>query len=88
MLNADTVQLVLRESTIEFPDWKQIGEKLGVQLRGHITANILIEEWQVHERKMSWERLAKALEKIGGNEYELAAIRARQKRGMSVVNTV
>lgn len=76
------MQQALREAAIKSPDWKKIGKQLGVQLRGCITASILIEGWQAHGSEMSWERLAQTLEKIPGNEYELAAGKARRKRGM------
>ena len=79
-LNADNVRRALNEAGITSPDWKSIGEELGLQLRGHITASIFFEGWQAHESEMSWERLAQAFEKIEG--YGKVAKKAREKTGI------
>ena len=79
-LNADNVRRALSEADIKSPDWKRIGEELGLQLRGRITASIFFEGWQAHESEMSWERLAQAFEKIEG--YEKVAKKAREKTGI------
>ena len=74
---------VLSEAAIEAPDWKRIGEELGLQLRGHITASTFFEGWQAHESEMSWERLTQALERIEG--YEKVAKKAKEKTGICVI---
>ena len=79
-LNADNVRRTLNEAGIKSPDWKKIGEQLGLQLRGHITKSIFFEGWQAHESEMSWERLGQALERIEG--YGKVAKKAKEKTGI------
>ena len=79
-LNSKTVDLAFSEADIQSPDWKKIGEKLGIKLKGHITAHILFEGWKIHKSKISWKTLAEALEKI--ERYQSAAKKARQKKGI------
>ena len=77
---ADNVRQVLSEAGIEAPDWKRIGEQLGLQLRGHITASTFFKGWQAHQSERSWKRLAQALGRIEG--YEKVAKKAKEKTGM------
>ena len=79
VLNADNVRQALSEVGIKSPDWRNIGEKLDLQLRGHITPSTFFERWYVHESKMSWEILAQVFGRISG--YESAAKRAKEKTG-------
>ena len=79
-LNADNVRRTLNGAGITSPDWKRIGEQLGLQLRGNITTSIFFEGWQAHESETSWERLAQALERIDG--YGKVAKKAREKTGI------
>ena len=78
-LNSKTVNLALSEAGIQLPNWKIIGEKLGVQLKGHITASTLLKEWKMQKSGISWEKLAKAIDIEG---YQSAVIKAKQKKGM------
>ena len=74
---------VLNEAGIKSPEWKRIGEELGLQLKGHITTSIFFEGWRAHESEMSWERLAQAFEKIEG--YGKVAKKAREKSGILIM---
>lgn len=79
VLSADTVRQALSQVGIKSPDWRKIGEELGLQLRGQITAHIFFEGWAVHESDMSWEIVSQALGRISG--YESAAKKARERTG-------
>ena len=61
-------------------DWREIGEQLGLNLKGKLSAANFFKGWNEHtidSKKPSWERLAATLESMGG--YWHAARSAREK---------
>ena len=70
------------EAGVDSPDWKAIGNKLGVQLEGQVTATDFFDELRAHKNKASWVTLAEALEKI--SEYQHAATNVYEKQGIIV----
>ena len=81
-LNADAMKKLLTDGGIHSPDWEEIGNQLGLQLEGHISAADFFDEWCAHDHKFSWMKLAKALEKIP--DYQHASSNVREKQGMFV----
>lgn len=74
---------LLTDTGIHSPDWEEIGNQLGLQLEGHISAADFFDEWCAHDCKLSWMKLAKALEKIP--DYQRASNNIREKQGMFVL---
>ena len=61
-------------------NWREIGEQLGLDLRGKLSAAEFFKGWQeknLPNNKPSWKKLAQALEKING--YRDVAVAARNK---------
>ena len=79
-LNADAIKKLLTNTGIPSPDWEEIGNQLGLQLEGHISAADFFDEWRAHDPKISWMKLAKALEKIPC--YQHASSNVCEKQGM------
>ena len=79
-LDSNNVHKALSEVLIESPDYGKIGKKLGLQLTGRVTGNILFKGWQMHGLEMTWTMLAQALNGMEG--YQLAARIARQRTGI------
>ena len=73
---------LFNEASVHSPDWKMIGNRLGVQLEGKVTAPDFFKEWRGHKNKASWVELAEALEKI--SQYKHAATNVYQKQGTIV----
>lgn len=81
-LNAETMHNLFTEVGIHSPDWEEIGNQLGLQLKRQFLAAGFYSEWFTHDPKASWVRLAEALEKIP--DYKHAAENVREKQGVFV----
>ena len=69
------------EAGMDVPEnWREIGEHLGLNLRGKLSAAEFFKGWQdkdLTDNKPSWKKLAQALEKMEG--YQRVAVVARNK---------
>ena len=81
-LNAETLHNLFTEAGIHSPDWEEIGNQLGLQLKRRISAADFYSEWSAHDPKASWVKLAEALDKI--KDYKHAARDVKEKQGVFV----
>lgn len=72
---------VFSEAGVDVPEnWREIGEQLGLHLRGKLSAAEFFKGWQdkdLTNNKPSWKKLAQALEKM--EDYRHVAVVARNK---------
>ena len=75
---------VFNEAHIRTPNWEIIGNQLGLQVEGEISAADFLNGWYTQDCKPSWTKLAGALEKIQQTEYKQIAKNVREKQGILV----
>ena len=82
-LTTETLDKLFVMSGNDSPDWKRIGERLGLHLQPKITADDFYKGWLAHDFHASWIKLATALKQI--QEYKHAARSICEKQGNLVV---
>ena len=81
-LNADTICEVFTEAGILTPNWEKIGNQLGLQLEGQVSAAMFLRGWYSQDCKPSWIKLAKALKDM--EEYKHVAKDVEKKQGILI----
>ena len=79
-LNAETLCELLTEAGVHSPDWKRIGQQLGLQIKGQISAADVFEAWYAKDFHASWIKLADAIDKV--EEYKHGAQNVCEKQGI------